>query len=257
MQLAKKVNNYDATPPAHPSIGKHHFLPFMDSRFKAQDICLTQLQHTITYARALQHWAEEVDPPPQPTSLPGQECTGAPVGNGATCHFHRRGYLCDHGAVQMDRNNLAMVDEGHPPRVYEELCKKQQGPPKGIPVYDQLQRLAYCHSCAGYHKGRSAYNFTLGVYAALVNIQPQSPVPSTWVHRDWTDPTGRGTYGEWPDAGHHQCSIWRGDRLIWGHDGSHNGNLTALTSHHWRGASWYPVLCRRDCGPGAGPSGGW
>ena len=32
-----------------------------------QVICLAQLHHTITYARALQHWAEEVHPP-----VPGQ-----------------------------------------------------------------------------------------------------------------------------------------------------------------------------------------
>ena len=52
-----------------PSFGKHHFLSPRDLRFSTQDIHLTQLQHTIAYARALQHWAEEVYPP-----VPGQPC---------------------------------------------------------------------------------------------------------------------------------------------------------------------------------------
>ena len=34
--------------------------------------------------------------------LPGKECTGAPVGNGAAHHFHRRRCLCDHGAVKIE-----------------------------------------------------------------------------------------------------------------------------------------------------------
>ena len=58
----KKVDNYHAQPQAHPSNGKHHFLPSKDVTFGTQDICLAQLQHTITYARALQHLAEEVHP---------------------------------------------------------------------------------------------------------------------------------------------------------------------------------------------------
>ena len=63
----KKVYNYHVQPLAHPSIGKHHFLPLRDVRFGIQDICLTQLHHTIAHARALQHWAKEVHSP-----VPGQ-----------------------------------------------------------------------------------------------------------------------------------------------------------------------------------------
>ena len=36
-------------------------------RFATQDICLSQLQHTITYAMAFQYWAKQVHPP-----VPGQ-----------------------------------------------------------------------------------------------------------------------------------------------------------------------------------------
>ena len=64
---AKKVEKYYVPLPVHPSIGKHHFLLPKDARFGTQDIHLSQLHHTIAYARALQHWAEEVHPP-----VPGQ-----------------------------------------------------------------------------------------------------------------------------------------------------------------------------------------
>ena len=131
---SKKVENYHVQPLAHPSIRKDHFLLPKNVRFCTQDICLTQLQHIIAYERALQHWAEEVHPPsPWPTSMPCKECTGAPMGNGAPHHFHRR-CLHGHSTISMDRNNLTMVDKGCPPRVPKELHMKQQGQPKGIPV---------------------------------------------------------------------------------------------------------------------------
>ena len=63
-------------------------------------------------------------PSPQPTSLPGEECTGTLVGNGATHHFCRGRCLCDHSAIQMDRNNLTTVNGGHPPRVPKEPHSK-------------------------------------------------------------------------------------------------------------------------------------
>ena len=63
----KKVDNYYAKLPAHPLIGKHHFLLPKDVRFGTQDIHFRQLHHTIAYTRTLQHWAEKVHPP-----VPGQ-----------------------------------------------------------------------------------------------------------------------------------------------------------------------------------------
>ena len=51
----KNVDNYHTQLLTNPSIGKHHFLLPRDIRFSTQDICLTQLHHTITYTRALQH----------------------------------------------------------------------------------------------------------------------------------------------------------------------------------------------------------
>ena len=60
---AMGMGNYHMQPPAHPSIRKHQFLSLKDMGFRAQDICLTQVQHTIAYVRVLQHWAEEVHPP--------------------------------------------------------------------------------------------------------------------------------------------------------------------------------------------------
>ena len=143
----------------------------------------------------------------------------------------------------MDGNNLAMVHKGGPPRVPKEPHMKQQDPPKGIPVYGPQWTPAYCHSHAGYCKGRSAYNSTLGVYATPVHIQSQAPRPSAQVHGDHTDPMGRGTHREWSDAGHHWHSIWRGSRPIQGHDGSQNSNPTAGTSHHWKSVHRYIHFC--------------
>ena len=65
----KKVNNHHVQPPAHPSIGRYHFLPLRDVSYSTQDIHLAQLQHTVACARPLQHWAEEVHPP-----VPSQPC---------------------------------------------------------------------------------------------------------------------------------------------------------------------------------------
>ena len=59
----EKVDNYNVTLPGHPLMGKHCFLPLKDMRFGTQDIHLSQLYHTIAYARALQYWAKEVHPP--------------------------------------------------------------------------------------------------------------------------------------------------------------------------------------------------
>ena len=64
---AKGVDNDHILPPAHPSTRKPHFLPPKNARFGSQDICLTQVQNTISYARALQCWVEEAQSP-----VPGQ-----------------------------------------------------------------------------------------------------------------------------------------------------------------------------------------
>ena len=66
---AKGVGNYYAQPLVHPSIGKYQFMPLRDARFGSQDIHLSQLHHTLAYARALQHWVEEAQPP-----VPSQPC---------------------------------------------------------------------------------------------------------------------------------------------------------------------------------------
>ena len=63
MQSGKGGGQLPHTAPAHPSIRKHHFLPPKNVRFGSQDICLAQVQHTIAHVRALQHWAEEMQPP--------------------------------------------------------------------------------------------------------------------------------------------------------------------------------------------------
>ena len=65
----KKVKNHCTPPPVHHSIGKHCFLLLRDAMFIYHDICLSQVQHTITYAMALQCWAEWVHPP-----VPNQPC---------------------------------------------------------------------------------------------------------------------------------------------------------------------------------------
>ena len=55
-------NNY--TPSlVHPSIGKYQFLPQSNARFGTQDYWLAKTQHTVTYVRVLQYWAEQAQLP--------------------------------------------------------------------------------------------------------------------------------------------------------------------------------------------------
>ena len=133
-------------------------------------------------------------PSPQAISLPGEECTGAPVGNGAPHHFHRRRCLCDHGLPKWMEITSPWSMKAILPRVTEEPHMKQQGLPEGIPVCDLQQGQAYCHSNVGYWGGRSTYHSTQGVYATPVHISPQAPTPSTWVHRDHPSPARKVTY---------------------------------------------------------------
>ena len=60
---AKGVNNDNTPLPSHLSIGKYKFLPTWDEWFGTQDYWLTQPQHTLTYARALQHSTEKAHLP--------------------------------------------------------------------------------------------------------------------------------------------------------------------------------------------------
>ena len=251
---AKKVNNYHTQLPAHPSISKHHFLLPRDVRFGTQDIHLTQLHHNITYARVLWHWAEEVHP--QPTLSPGKECNRTLVGNGAAHHFHKERCVHDHGTIQMDGNNLAMVDGGHATRIPEEPHPKQQVPPKRVHVHILQWRLA-CYYCqAGHCNSRSTSNSTLRVYASPACIWLQAPVPAVWVCGDSPDPKVGRAHGEHPTASHHQHSIWRDHRPLCSHGDSCDGDQTTLKSDHQRSVSRHPGLFQRDCGPGTWPSGG-
>ena len=63
----KKVENYHMQPLTHHSISKYCFLLPKDARYGTQNIHISQLQHTVAYARPLQYWTEEVYPP-----VPGQ-----------------------------------------------------------------------------------------------------------------------------------------------------------------------------------------
>ena len=66
----KKIDNYHVEPPANPSIRKHHFLPPENVRFGAQDICLTQLHHTINLCKESAALGQRgVPPSPQPHHL--------------------------------------------------------------------------------------------------------------------------------------------------------------------------------------------
>ena len=139
----KKVDNYHMQPPAYPSIEKHHFLPPKDARFDTQDTHLTQLQHTIAYARALQHWHKEVHPPIpcQPHCLVRsvQEFQWA-VELLAT--FAEGDVFMTTAPSKWIEITLPWLTKGCPPRVPKEPCMKQQGLSKGIPVCDLQQRLA-------------------------------------------------------------------------------------------------------------------
>ena len=230
----KKVNNYHTQPLAHPSIGKHHFLQLRGARFSSQDIHLTQLQHTIAYARALQHWAKEVHLP-----VPGQphhlvRGVQALQWAKATHHFHRGRCLCDHGAIQMDGNNLTKVNGGHATRVPEEPHLKQQGTPKGISVCDPQQRPACCYSHAGPYKCRSTDNSTPGVYATWACIWLQAPMPNTWFCGDCPDPEVGRTHQDHPAASCHQHPVQRGHRPLrsWG-DGHDSDQATLPCHNYW------------------------
>ena len=60
---AKGVDYYYMQLQVHPFIRKCLFMLPEDMRFGSQDIYLLQKHHTVGYARALQHWAEEAQPP--------------------------------------------------------------------------------------------------------------------------------------------------------------------------------------------------
>ena len=49
--------------PALDGIDWDAYLLLKDMRFGAQDYCLCQLQKTLAYVKALQHWAKEANPP--------------------------------------------------------------------------------------------------------------------------------------------------------------------------------------------------
>ena len=64
--------------------------------------------------RALQYWARDGPTTnPWPTSLSGEKCDGAPVGNGAAGLIHRSGHLCGHGAIQLDESELTQANGTH------------------------------------------------------------------------------------------------------------------------------------------------
>ena len=61
-------------PPAPPCLDCDAYLPMEDLRFSSQDYCLKQLQRTLAYAKALQHWAELARPTPSGESCQLVEC---------------------------------------------------------------------------------------------------------------------------------------------------------------------------------------
>ena len=106
-----KMENYYTPPPAHPSIRKHCFLPMRDVRFACQDICLSQAQHTITYMKDMQCWAEWVHSPiPHHLAESMQDLQQVIE---LLCLFGRGRDLHDHGAIQLDGSYLTTVDGDH------------------------------------------------------------------------------------------------------------------------------------------------
>ena len=65
---AKVENDYSATPAPH-SLDRDCFLPIQDMWFGGQDLQLKQLQKTLAYIKALQHWVEKAQP-----LTPGKPC---------------------------------------------------------------------------------------------------------------------------------------------------------------------------------------
>ena len=58
-----QVENYYQAPPAPLCLLQKNFLPLPNSNFACQDIWEMQCEQTVAYTRALQFWAEKVDPP--------------------------------------------------------------------------------------------------------------------------------------------------------------------------------------------------
>ena len=64
----KGFNDYMAPPTPH-CLDCDAYLPMKDTRFGSQDYHLKQPQKTLTYAKALQHWADLAKP-----TLSGKSC---------------------------------------------------------------------------------------------------------------------------------------------------------------------------------------
>ena len=66
-------NNY-MVPPTLPCLDHDAYLAMEDPRFGSQDYCMKQLQKTLAYAKALQHWANLARPTPSGESCQLVEC---------------------------------------------------------------------------------------------------------------------------------------------------------------------------------------
>ena len=81
-------NNYMA-PPAPPCLDCDAYLPIEDPRFGSQVYCLKQLQKTLAYTKALQHWANLAKPKPSGKACQLAECIKEfEVVDGAIHHFY-------------------------------------------------------------------------------------------------------------------------------------------------------------------------
>ena len=61
-ELGMKEANLQA-PPALPCLGRCRFMPPAESIYTCRDIREIPWEKVVAYARALQHWAEEINPP--------------------------------------------------------------------------------------------------------------------------------------------------------------------------------------------------
>ena len=57
-----------------------------------QDVRQQPFLLTVAYARGLQYWAEELNPPESPDSCPLAGSVGAKGDSAGTCHIHQLGY---------------------------------------------------------------------------------------------------------------------------------------------------------------------
>ena len=233
---AKKVNTYHVQLLAHPSIGKHHFLLLRDARFSTQDIHLAQLQHTITYARALQHWAKEVHPPvpsqPHHLARSVQELWWAME---PLVTFTEEDVFITIAPSKWTEITLPWPMEAVPQQSWKSCTQSGRVCLRGS--------LSVTHSegkagllllpCGPLQRQKHQQLHPRGLCHTRLHLTP-SPCAHCQVLGDCPDPEVGRTHGECPTASQYWHPIKRGHRPLQSQGDGCDGDLATLTPNHWR-----------------------